>query len=126
MTGALVWGVKSSFVEYVEALGEVEVIAPAARDGDGRFRFPAVGAGGGYAGAVAFRAHHGAMDVVLRDPRLDGRGLSMEVDDHGHPQSRMVIAHVDEERAALAASGAVIFDFRYPPGTELAPVLVES
>lgn len=124
MTDALVWAVKTSFVEYVEALGKVEVISPATRDGDGSFRFPSAGRGAGFVGAVAFRAHRGAMDVVLRDPRLDETGLSVEYEDHGHPQGRIVIADVgDDGRTALAASGAVVFDFTYPIGTELAPIL---
>jgi len=126
MSGALIWGVKASFVAYVEALGAVDVVGPATRLDDGSFRFPGDHDGGGYRGSVAFRAHHGAMDIVLRDPRLESAGLSVEYDDHGRRQGRIVIAGVDGERTVLETDGAVVFDFTYPIGSELAPVRVES
>ncbi|WP_062202864.1 HtaA domain-containing protein [Demequina salsinemoris] len=121
--GVLVWAVKESFVEYVEALGQVEVVAPATRDDAGGFRFPA--SAGGFSGTVSFRAHHGAMNVTLRDPRLEGDRLTVEYDDHGRPQGRIVLAEVSVAgRTALAGPGAVVFDFTYPVGTELAPIAV--
>ncbi|GAA1705882.1 hypothetical protein GCM10009808_24820 [Microbacterium sediminicola] len=123
MTDALVWAVKTSFVDYVEALGEIEVIAPATREDDGAFRFPAAADRDGYRGSVAFRAHHGAMDVVFRDPRVTASELSVEYDDHGREQGRIVVADIADGNAVLAATGAVVFDFTYPIGTALAPII---
>lgn len=124
MTDALVWAVKTSFVEYVEALGEVEVIAPAIREGAGPFRFPRGKSGDGFTGGVAFRAHHGALDVLLSDLRIEDAALTVDVTDHGRAQGRIVLAKVDGAgRVVLEATGAVIFDFTYPLGTELAPLV---
>ncbi len=126
MSGALVWAVKASFVEYVDALGTVDVVAPAPPAADRSLRLPPDRAAGGYRGSVAFRAHHGAMDIVLRDPRLEAAGLSVEYDDHGRRRGRIVIAGVDGERTVLETDGAIVFDFTYPVGSELAPVRIES
>lgn len=124
MTHALRWAVKSSFVEYVEALGEVEIIPPASRDDEGLFRFPESPGGERFNGGLAFRAHHGAMDLVISDPWIEAGQLTVEFTDHGRSEGRIVLADVEDDgRTALALSGAVVFDFTYPVGTELAIIV---
>ena len=81
--GALDWGVKASFRNYIEhgpAAGTIETMDPAERNGDGTFRFD-LGTGLDYLdrdevfapfdGGVHFSGHAGALDLVITAPRVD-------------------------------------------------------
>ncbi|TQL55692.1 Htaa protein [Subtercola boreus] len=75
----LEWAVKASFVAYVEALpdGKVETFGGAARAADGRFLFAAAGGTEGdlaFTGTLRFSGHHGVLDVLLSDPRIETVG----------------------------------------------------
>ncbi len=92
--GALDWGVKASFRNYIEngpAAGTIETIDPAERNDDGTFRFD-LGTGldvvdtddlhAPFEGGVHFSGHAGALDLVLTEPRIviDGAAGTLVVD----------------------------------------------
>lgn len=86
--GALDWGVKASFRNYIEhgpAAGSIETTDPAERNEDGTFRFD-LGTGldvvesddlfAPFSGGVRFRGHAGALDLVITEPRIDIDGTT--------------------------------------------------
>lgn len=86
--GALDWGVKASFRNYIEngpAAGTIETTDPAERNEDGTFRFD-LGTGldfvddgdvfAPFDGGVHFSGHGGALDLVLTEPRVDVDGTT--------------------------------------------------
>ncbi|WP_436794259.1 HtaA domain-containing protein [Actinospongicola halichondriae] len=86
--GALDWGVKASFRNYIEngpAAGTVETVDPAERNEDGTFRFE-LDAGldfvdvddvfAPFAGGVHFSGHAGSLDLVITEPRVDVDGTT--------------------------------------------------
>ena len=136
---------KTSFVRYVRtiAAGECEAVDGAQESSDGTYTFPlseaSESAGGwvlSFAGSVRFRAHHGFLDVDLREPVLtltsDGAELSIATAEGG----RVLIATADPAAPVRPASpvrweglvprlteaGAAVFGNVYPPGSELAPL----
>lgn len=148
-TGSFSWGVKRSFVNYVENLsgdGVVTVSAPAKRSGN-LFAFPQSSdagwnaeAGTGsvqYAGAVSFSAHAGALGFALANPKIvvlsDARaqlvvtsgGAAVTVADldlaKGTRTSAGGTVSWSGVPATLTAAGVPIFQ-QYPAGTELDPV----
>lgn len=75
----LEWAVKASFVAYVEALpdGNVETFGGAIRAGDGRFVFGTPERSRdalAFTGTLRFSGHHGVLDVLLSDPRIETLG----------------------------------------------------
>ncbi|MFP5360971.1 MAG: HtaA domain-containing protein [Actinomycetes bacterium] len=152
VTGELKWGVKESFVSYVEgpiAHGAIEVAGGATREGD-TFTFAATASALGedltgtanYGGAVRFTGHAGELDATFDAPRVevvDGSTgyLSVEVDGE-----RLVMARLDLAAAArtqnaatvtwagvpatLTVDGTAVFAYQgsgfYEAGTVLAPV----
>jgi hypothetical protein len=148
---SLVWGVKSSFLDYVTGVGgSIEVTAPATEAGTG-YRFPLTASPGGgdagsgdplmYAGAVQFSAHQGLMRLVVTDPWIHRTGGAMRLSIASGPAAGSVggrlfladLADTEPRRngqlliwpdvpASLAPAGAAAFDFHYPPGAELAAV----
>lgn len=147
-TPSLVWNVKSSFRAYVLAAGgAVEVTLPATEI-DAGFCFPsatneAAGNEGTiqFMGSVSFKAHAGALNVLIKDPwihiedfvtrlsiagseatRTAGGRLFMAELDHATPsQSEQQLAWTNVA-TRLTGEGAVVFDFNYPIDSELAPV----
>lgn len=82
MTGTveLAWGVRASFLAYIEALrdGSVSVADGAQRDADG-FRLPGRRLDAGeyaFEGSLHFFGYAGALDVTLRDLRVHVDGDS--------------------------------------------------
>ncbi|MFJ8477063.1 HtaA domain-containing protein [Kitasatospora sp. NPDC094011] len=88
-TGALDWGVKASFRNYIEGPasqgGAVELTGGATRNADGTFHFGLASAtydlsthalSSSFTGGVHFTAHHGALDVALSDLRISTSGTS--------------------------------------------------
>jgi hypothetical protein len=134
---ALVWGVRASFVRYVEATGSIDVIEPATRDAAGRLHFPASGADGStlrFSGGATFLAHHGALTLTLRDPWIESsdepgglRVLSaLDVSAFEPQGSRVVVAELGPSGSArLTETGVGLFGFHYPAGAALEPVVLE-
>lgn len=146
--GAVDWGVRRTFREYVT--GDIArgkwTLSDGARDGGALFRFPA-GRGtyrGGeltasFDGALAFTGDHG-LDLRLSGVRVtvaDGRG-TLYADVGGADftgkkiplvtfaapdfTARDGLALLTEAPAKLTAEGARAFGGRYPKGTEMDPV----
>lgn len=165
--GALDWGVKQSFRSYVEgafAKGEISVADGAVRSADGSFRWPVTG--GSYdadtatgevraVGTVRFTGHDGALEVIVRDPRIEftpaGATLRADVQSRPSPMSgggdlrdypNVDLAALDLAGvspvisgggvryealpATLTGVGAPAFGDFYAAGTELDPVTVEA
>ena len=129
--GDLRWGVKRSFVRYVEVAGGIEVLAPGWRDVEA-FRFPLVQRRADqiqFSGGVAFRAHRGLLSLTLQDPWIEfdeegGAILSvLYVANRDSDGERVIVADVSADGSTtLTASGVSLFDSEYAPGTELDPL----
>ncbi|MCE7481200.1 HtaA domain-containing protein [Microbacterium profundi] len=79
----LEWGIRKSFVTYVERLpdGSVSATGGAVRDGD-VFRLSGrrlVSGGWAFDGVLHFSGYSGVLDVTLEAIRIDGAELSAEV-----------------------------------------------
>ena len=152
VAGELEWGVKESFVSYVEgpiAHGAIEVTGGATREGD-TFTFAAAASALGgdltgtasYGGAVRFTGHAGELDATFDAPRVevvDGSTGYLSVEADGE---RLVMARLDLAAAArtqdadtvtwagvpatLTVDGTAVFAYQgsgfYEAGTVLAPV----
>lgn len=144
---ALTWAVRGSFLRYVTviACGSFDVAGGVTVDGDGVFAFPVqrVASEGedwrlSFAGSVHFLAHHGLLDVLIRDPEIvigpDGGVLAT----HTGVDPDELLAVVALGAAAptrsgaeltwtaipstLAVSAVDLFGTVYPAGTEMAPI----
>ncbi len=79
-TGALQWGIKGSFVNYVTGAGSVDTIGAATRTGN-IFNFPQIAGGewnaasntgdARFGGGVSFSAHGGALSISIADPVIE-------------------------------------------------------
>ncbi|MFD3589121.1 HtaA domain-containing protein [Streptomyces sp. NPDC058683] len=146
--GAVDWGVRRTFREYVT--GDIArgrwTLTGGAEDGGALFRFPK-GEGtyakgeltASFAGAVRFTGDHG-LDLRLSGVRAtveDGRGtLYADVDSDGFTGDKVPLvtftagdftakkglAEVSEAPAKLTAQGAKAFAGMYPAGTAMDPV----
>jgi hypothetical protein len=150
----LTWNVKDSFVAYVEALddGGAEALSPASRLGSG-FHFPwgeAVPvrdpdnfAGAlQFLGAVRFAGHWGALDVELRDPRIElaGGTSTLLVRERGGLDSGKMLPFAGLEvgprvqeadgslllelAASLTGRGRLLLGGQYAVGQPLSPLQV--
>lgn len=109
----LVWGIKYQFLKYIERMpdGQVTLSGGAERLPSGEFFFPA-----GMKGQVQFRAHGGALDLTISEPRIDGDVLIVG----GSPLARITWAEPGRsERVELTAQGAQLFNGVYPEGERL-------
>lgn len=150
-TAGLAWAVKDSLVSYVEALddGAVEVLTPASRSAAG-FWFPLaetagsdvvpVGSALQFLGAVRLTGHWGALDVELRDPRveLDGRRGTLLVRDRGSRDPGATVPFADltvvepadvgarpvELAASLTGHGRLLLGGQYRVGEPLSPLRI--
>lgn len=158
--GALTWGVKESFRNYVAGPGggEITVADGAVRNEDGTFTWPV--AGGSYdadgavgevraTGTVRFTAHGGALEVVIRDPRVElgtgGALLRADVQSRElgggtpkeYPNVDLAVLEagvtntgdgvaMDAVGATLTENGAPAFGGFYPPGAALDPVSLDA
>jgi hypothetical protein len=157
----LTWNVKDSFVSYVEALddGAAEALAPASRAETGFFfpLDPATEAAGQLAvipdaagpdtalqflGVVRFAGHWGALDVELRDPRIEllgSRGTLLVRERGGRdPNKTLPFATLEaspraeqtdgsarlELTASLTGQGHLLLGGQYPVGQPLSPLYV--
>jgi hypothetical protein len=129
--GHLAWGVRRSFVDYVQRVGGTVSFGAAAFWRDGAFRFPAQrGHSDRFTGEVLFVAHGGLLSVEIADPWLEeDRGvLVLTVSDFARAH-RLAIAELEpgEKRAGphtarITEAGSILLGGTYPVGTELDPV----
>ena len=145
----LVWGVKASFRNYVEAAeGSITVSNGAIKADDGTFVFTAKPGGdlaiapdGSASGAmhvqgtVTFEAHGGMLKSTLTDLAVEAAedGLVLTVLDAPMNKRRCAIADLNlvESRFGcrgherqITIDGMYQIADNYPPGTELDPVLL--
>lgn len=137
--GALRWGVRASFLDYLRGLddGEVAATGDASFDDVG-FEFPLADATGfdpatgrgilAFSGAARFRGHGGMLDLLLADPHLHCADESvLTVDVEGR---RMPFATVElgtgwtDAPTALTREGSALLNDVYRPGTQLDPLSV--
>jgi hypothetical protein len=132
------WGVKDSFLDYLSSMPDHEIhLEGVGRDAQNdRFRFPFTPEAG--AAVVRFRAHNGALDIMLR-------GLSIVHDNGGYTLTSagdtaepVAIARLQDGPAsamdldtgwtfddvALTIDGSVLFGGFYNPWTRMAAVVV--
>lgn len=143
--GALCWGIKRSFREYVGAIEDGSVsTAEDAREQDGEIWFPHDGSDQPlyFSGSVTLSAYGGMMEVTLADPRITLRdtawALSVREPGDARPDHARVgvcdlvfLERADAGRtvafrAKLAASGVRLFDGVYPAGTPMDDVRVRA
>jgi hypothetical protein len=152
-TAGLAWAVKDSLVSYVEALsdGVVAALPPATRSEAGVW-FPWMDAAGSdvvlpdgtlqFLGAVRLTGHWGALDVELRDPRveLDGRRGTLLIRDRGSRDPAAMLPFADltlakepgddegsepvEVAASLTGHGRLLLGGQYAVGEPLSPLRI--
>ena len=136
---------KDSFVHYVRVIagGTCEALDGAEPGADGTFVFPlsnaeqdAEGRTLSFGGAVRFQAHHGFLDVELRDLQLrltaNGGALSISAADSGRvtvattapapPVQDAGLVRWPALVPCLTEAGAAVFGDVYAAGTEFAPL----
>jgi hypothetical protein len=108
----LTWGVKESLISYIEALddGVADAVAPASRT-DSVFHFPLSESSGDdcwqFSGSVKLRGHWGALDVELREPRIEltgGEGV-LRVRERGGRDPEKTLPFADLRVSARGTSG---------------------
>lgn len=139
----LVWGVKTSLLQYVEALedGLIETSAPAVRDGS-NFSFAYDLSGSifegdllecvlQFRGVVVMTAYWGTMQIEIKDPRLTLAGgagdLAVRTNSALFPDRFESIATVNvvtlepelECEVRLSAAGRMLLGQQYQVGQEL-------
>jgi hypothetical protein len=129
--GHLAWGVRRSFVDYVQRVGGTVSFGGAAFWHDGAFRFPAErGHSDRFSGEVLFSAHGGLLSVEIADPWLEeNRGvLVLTVADFARAH-RLPIAELERgggwagpHSTRITEAGSILLGGTYPVGTELDPV----
>jgi hypothetical protein len=141
---ALVWGVKTSFVAYVRAVGGSVVADEGAYETDAGFVFPAAPSRAAdlewrFTGRLTCHAHDGLLDVAVADPwvRLVDAGLELSVlelgvlDPRAEGGARTTVASGPSDGplgtpipVALAPRAEHLFGSTYPAGTPLAPLVL--
>lgn len=149
----LSWGVRSSFVNYIEggiAKGSIDTGGGVVRSGDG-FTWPngtgeVSDAGQGtwtFHGFVHFSGHNGVLDTTLANLRVEATGAStgrlvadvqsQDMDGNDVSGANMAIAELHfssispsgaSATATLTADGALALNSMYEPGESLDPVTV--
>ncbi len=137
--GALRWGVRASFLDYLRGLDDGEVTASDGAVFDGtECEFPLADATGArrgrgilaFGGSARFRGHGGLLDLVLEAPQLDLDAGVLTVASDGH---RVPVATVElgvigaawtSSPARLTREGAALLNDAYRAGEPLDPVRV--
>lgn len=146
----LVWGVKSSFRQYIARIADGWCeLAPGCRAvGGGDFRFDPEDAGVRevgilkFVGGVRFLAHYGALNVALANPWIEERSgrIVLTLSEQLDGADRYMLAELsplpvtkDAESSAaarfearLSESGVDVFNGYYEAGTLLDPLSVVS
>lgn len=138
---SLVWGVKTSFVAYVRAVGGGVVADEGAYETDAGFVFPAAPSRAAdlewrFTGRLTCHAHDGLLDVAVADPwvRLVDAGLELSVlDQRAGGAARTTVASGPSDGplgtpipVALAPRAEHLFGSTYPAGTPLAPLVLST
>ena len=144
----LIWGVKASFRNYVEAAeGSITLSDGATRAEDGAFVFAAepngdliIAADGSATGAmrfqgtVTFEAHGGMLKATLKELAIEASedGVVLTVLDGPMNKRRCAVAELDliaiDSGSSVTMNSKITMDGmyqiadNYPPGTELDPV----
>ncbi len=148
-SGALVWGIKASFRDYITGpIAAGSVTLSGASTSGGAYVFPQSSTGGldpttdagtvAYSGSVRFLGHGGALDVKLADPIITVTSPSTATISVAGYSGRIVFANLalasgtrtdsggavtfSGVPATLTAAGAALFQGNYPAGTALDPV----
>ncbi|WP_411719890.1 HtaA domain-containing protein [Mycetocola sp.] len=147
----LFWAVKDSLIAYIEALddGTVETLEPASREGGG-FRFPGRQESGDrdddslqFLGTVRLTGYWGALDIELRDPRIElaGERGTLLVRERGGLDADRFLPFADlvlqnrmtdldsgasslEATASLTGQGQILMGGQYRVGQALNPLRV--
>lgn len=142
----LVWGIKDTLIKYIESLkdGEIHLEGSVVREGD-EFLFTIdessstfdTSANEGtlqFTGTVTLSGYFGALNIVVRDPRIilrGGRGMlgviveSVFADPRIDPVALLTITSDDPVIVAttmLTNEGQMLFGPQYEPGQEMSPV----
>ncbi len=147
--GALRWGIRRSFVDYVRSLedGEILLSGDAAELDDGRFEFPLRSADGmdpatgtgtlEFSGGVSLSGHFGMMALTVQDPSVevgpDGATVTALIDGVRIPLADIDLTpaaggggvHAEGIPARLSDDGAAAFHGQYAPGDALDPLALE-
>lgn len=135
-TAELEWGIRESFVRYVEALPDgVVAVGDDVQRRDGAFvlRGGVDGAVADFAGAIRFSGHLGVLDVAMDGVTVRGIGDRPAVwtSVGGHPVELAAVGEVREEDGALhadgvalTADGAALLGGVYQAGAALAPLII--
>lgn len=144
----LTWGVKTSFLAYVQAAeGSIVVADGATRTAEGAFTFPALPGGdlaiapdgsatgsARFQGRVTIEAHGGMLSATLSDLAVEARedGLVLTATQMPAATTRCAIARLGpverDGSGGVTAAAAITLDGmyqiaeNYPPGTALDPV----
>ena len=144
----LTWGVKTSFLAYVQAAeGSIVVADGAARTAEGAFTFPALPGGdlaiapdgsatgaARFQGSVTLEAHGGMLRATLSDLAVEAGkdGLVLTATQMPAGTTRCAIARLgpveQDGSGGVTAAAAITLDGmyqiaeNYPPGTALDPV----
>jgi hypothetical protein len=105
----LLWGIRSGFRDYLDALEDTVLeLRGVERTAEG-FLFPAR-AGSGFGGSLHAVAHAGALDVTLRDPDIEQRPEGVLLTADLGDGRRDVAMLLDAEDAAALRRGATARD----------------
>ena len=141
------WAVRESLLRYVTVIagGTCTVAGDAVEGEDGVFTFPlrsAVQEGDdwrlSFSGSVRFEAHHGLMDVLIKDPEVvvgPERGVLAT---HTTGDELLALVALDEAAPSddgdalvweavptqLASAAVELFGTVYPAGTGMAPIAI--
>ena len=147
----LTWGVKASFLNYVEAVGgSITLSDGATRTEEGAFVFTAVPGGDltiaadgsatgamRFQGTIAFDAHGGMLKSTLTELGLEASddGLVLTVLEGPMNQGRCSVAKLGSVevlsdnaitmRTEITLDGMYQIADNYPPGTELDPIRLD-
>lgn len=153
-TWDLVWGIKPSFLTYVRSVPDLRITLEdgvQAVGGGDAWRFPTVAeslagdpfdGGSGrldFGGTFRLNAYGDAMELTLIQPRVEVAGgtATLSVGSPGAPSVRLMLATAATASArrgddgsveldlALHPAGVGMFNGIYPPGTALAPLLLQ-
>jgi hypothetical protein len=135
-TAELEWGIRESFVQYVEALPDgVVAIGDDVRRRNGAFvlRGHVDGAEADFTGAVRFSGHLGVLDVAMDGVALRGIGdrAAVWTSVGGYPVELAAVGQVHEQagtlradEVSLTADGAALLGGVYQAGAALAPLII--
>lgn len=137
--GGLLWGIRSGFRDYLDALPDAAVELEHATRGPDGYRFPSAVGSGGFAGRVRITAHGGALDITLALPAIEstpdaGTVLTAETGDRRIRLARLLdVADVatflidggTAHDVALTPDGAEWLGGVYNPWARMDPVRVD-